>query len=155
MIGDRIRIRRQELGLTQEELAKRMGYKSKSTINKVESGKNDVNQSTTLKYAKALETSVAYLMGWNSIEEEAIASSPLLKVAHDNIKDKPIYDALMEKEIKELLFQKLNGKISEDEKDIVLHFRNANITSEQKAALKKIICANIDTYIQFLEETNK
>lgn len=64
MIGERIRIRRQELGMTQEELARRMGYKSKSTVNKVESGKNDVNQSTAVKYAMALNTTVAYLMGW-------------------------------------------------------------------------------------------
>ena len=68
MIGDRIRQRRLELGLTQLDLAKRMGYKSKSTINKVENGINDVNQSTIVKYAKALETTVAYLMGWDNLE---------------------------------------------------------------------------------------
>lgn len=63
-IGDRIKERRITLGLTQEELANRMGYKSKSTINKVESGKNDVNQTTASKYANKLGVSVAYLLGW-------------------------------------------------------------------------------------------
>lgn len=35
-IGDRIRKRREELGLTQEELAKKLGYASRSSVNKVE-----------------------------------------------------------------------------------------------------------------------
>lgn len=63
-IGDRIKERRITLGMTQEELANRMGYKSKSTINKVESGVNDVNQTTASKYATKLGVSVAYLLGW-------------------------------------------------------------------------------------------
>lgn len=77
MIGDRIRIRRQELGMTQEELARRMGYKSKSTVNKVESGKNDVNQSTAVKYAMALNTTVAYLMGWE--EQDSRLGKEMMK----------------------------------------------------------------------------
>ena len=36
MIGDKIKAQRLAMGLTQEELAARMGYKSKSTINKIE-----------------------------------------------------------------------------------------------------------------------
>ena len=55
MIGERIRKRRLELGLTQEELAKRMGYKHKSSINKIELNVNDVNQTKLQKFAKALE----------------------------------------------------------------------------------------------------
>ena len=34
----RIRKRREELGMSQEELAKKMGYKSRSSINKIEMG---------------------------------------------------------------------------------------------------------------------
>lgn len=63
-IGDRIKARREELGLSQDELAKRMGYTSRSTINKVEKNINDVTQSNVVKYAKALETTPSYLMGW-------------------------------------------------------------------------------------------
>ena len=36
-VGNNIRKRREELGMTQEELAKKTNYKSKSTINKIES----------------------------------------------------------------------------------------------------------------------
>lgn len=60
---DRIRLRREELNLSQEELAKRMGYKSRSTINKIELGINDVSQSKIIAFAKALNTTVGYLMG--------------------------------------------------------------------------------------------
>ena len=62
-IYTRIRNRREELGLSQEELAARMGYKSKSSINKIEMGVNDIPQSKVLAFAKALETTTAYLMG--------------------------------------------------------------------------------------------
>ena len=35
-IGQRIRLRREELNMSQDELAKRIGYKSRSSINKIE-----------------------------------------------------------------------------------------------------------------------
>ena len=66
-VGKNIVKRRKELGMTQEELATRMGYKSKSTINKIELGINDIVQSKVVKFAEVLKTTPAYLMGW---EEE-------------------------------------------------------------------------------------
>lgn len=68
MIGEQIKNRRQALGLTQEELARRMGYKSKSTINKIELGINDVSQSKIVQFARALNTSVDYLMDMGGVE---------------------------------------------------------------------------------------
>ncbi len=64
-IYDRIRQRRNDLGMTQAELAKKMGYKSRSAINKIELGLNDINQSKVVAFAEALNTTPAYLMGWN------------------------------------------------------------------------------------------
>ena len=37
-LSTRLRLRRKELGLSQEELAQRMGYRSKSSITKLEKG---------------------------------------------------------------------------------------------------------------------
>ena len=37
-IGDRIRLRRVELGMTQQELAEKIGYKGKTAISKIEAG---------------------------------------------------------------------------------------------------------------------
>ena len=71
-IGQRIKQKRQELNLTQEELALKMGYKSKSTINKIELGINDIPQSKVVKFSEVLGVSVAYLMGW----EEEIQKDP-------------------------------------------------------------------------------
>lgn len=64
-IGNRIKTRRQELGFTQQDLASMVGYKSRSTINKIELGRNDIVQSSIQKIADALQTTPAYLMGWS------------------------------------------------------------------------------------------
>ena len=69
-VGDNILIMRKRLGWTQEELAKRMGYKSKSTINKIELGINDIPQSKIVMFAEVLGTTPAFLMGWNDDEDE-------------------------------------------------------------------------------------
>lgn len=65
-IYKRIRARREELGLSQEELAKRMGYKSRSSINKIEKGENDIPQSKIIAFAQALGTTPEALMGWDT-----------------------------------------------------------------------------------------
>ena len=67
-IGENIRRIREQNGLTQEELAHRMGYKSKSTINKIELGINDIPQSKIIKFAQCLNTTPTVLMGWVSEE---------------------------------------------------------------------------------------
>lgn len=72
MIGDRIRERRQELGISQEELARRVGYKHKSAVNKIELGINDIRQSKIIDFADALGTTPAFLMGWESSQDARI-----------------------------------------------------------------------------------
>ena len=62
-IYNRIRMRRQELGWTTDELAKRMGYKDRSSISKIESGKADIPQSKVKAFADVLDTSVSWLLG--------------------------------------------------------------------------------------------
>ena len=62
-LSSRIRQRREQLGLSQEELAARMGYRSKSSITKLEKGVNDLPQSKVEELAQALETTPAYLLG--------------------------------------------------------------------------------------------
>ena len=62
--ADRIRERREELGITQEQLAERMGFKGKSSISKIESSGGSVTLKTIEKAAKALNCSTHYLMGW-------------------------------------------------------------------------------------------
>ena len=73
---NRIKTRRQELGLTVEELANRMGYKDKSSISKIENGKADIPQSKVEAFAKALETTTAYLIGIDEEKERAVKVPP-------------------------------------------------------------------------------
>jgi len=58
-----IRNRRIEIGMSQEELAEKLGYKSRSTIAKIEAGVNDITQSKIIAFAQTLNTTVGYLMG--------------------------------------------------------------------------------------------
>ena len=62
-LSTRLLLRRKELGLSQEELAQRMGYRSKSSITKLEKGVNDLPQAKLEELAAALETTPAYLLG--------------------------------------------------------------------------------------------
>lgn len=71
-IGRRIKIKRDALGMSQEELAKRLGYKNKSSIAKIETGINDITQSKVVEFAEVLKTSVAFLMGWDEPEQSSI-----------------------------------------------------------------------------------
>ena len=63
-----IKKRRKELGLTQTDLALKLGYADKSMIAKIESGKVDLAQSKIVAFADVLETTPAYLMGWEDIK---------------------------------------------------------------------------------------
>jgi len=62
-VGERIKARREELNLTQEELARKVGYKSRSSINKIELSR-DLPLRKVEKMAIALGTTPSDLMGW-------------------------------------------------------------------------------------------
>ncbi len=66
-LSENIKSRRKQLNMTQDELAKKLGYKSRSSINKIELGINDISQRQIISFAKALDTTPAYLLG---IEEQ-------------------------------------------------------------------------------------
>lgn len=66
----RIKMRREELGMSQDELATRLGYKDRSTIAKIEAGVNDITQSKIKSFADALDTTTAWLMGWENSTED-------------------------------------------------------------------------------------
>lgn len=89
--GDRIKKRRNELGMTQEELAKKLGYASRSSVNKVEKSRELSNKKVKL-YSDALKCTPAYLMGWD--EEYADTQETLDDQHFDLIADR---DAQQEK----------------------------------------------------------
>lgn len=71
-VGMRICAKRKALGMSQEELAHLSGFKSRASINRIELGIQDVRRSKLIEIAKALNTTPAYIMGWEKDEEEAI-----------------------------------------------------------------------------------
>lgn len=58
-LGENIKQARTKAQISQDELAKRLGYKSRSTIAKIESGENDLTQKKVAAFAKALNKSLA------------------------------------------------------------------------------------------------
>ena len=95
MFGKRVRARREELGWSQEELAFKMGYKTKSSINKIELGHNNVYQSTIVKFSEVLGVSISYLMGW---EDEEIEQTS--KAQEESLEDLTGFDNIAESEEK-------------------------------------------------------
>ena len=81
VLSSRIRQRREELGMSQEELASRMGYRSKSSITKIEKGINDIPQNKLEDFADALETSTAWLLGLDSGGEVPRGFEPMPRMA--------------------------------------------------------------------------
>lgn len=73
---DRIRNRRKELKMTQDELAKLTGYNDRSSIAKIEAKKADLSQSKIIAFASALKVSTSYLMDG---EEPTKQADPIIE----------------------------------------------------------------------------
>ena len=81
-IGERIKFRREQLGLTQEEVAKKCGYKSRSSINKIELSRS-LPLSKVELMARALETTPAELMGWTEESTDYIMETNPVEMPED------------------------------------------------------------------------
>lgn len=95
--ADRIRQRRLELGLTQLELAKRLGFSTKAAVSKVECQGDNVTLKNVEKFALALHCAPAYLMGWN---DEKYDNDPTYHKAARERTDKfiALYEQLTEEQ---------------------------------------------------------
>lgn len=71
--GERIKRTRQLNGLTQEELAKKVGYKSgKQAISQIERGLADIPLAKLKLIAEALGVTTSYLAGYETEEQSAL-----------------------------------------------------------------------------------
>lgn len=61
--------------MSQEELAVKLGYKSRSSINKIERDGRELRQNKIVAIAAALNTTPAYIMGWEEEEKELAQKS--------------------------------------------------------------------------------
>ena len=88
-----IKNRRQELGLSQEDLAKKVGYKDRTSIAKIEAGKVDLSQSKIIDFANVLNISPSELMGWEKyIEAYNLFQKPIIKSDTYTDKEKEIIE---------------------------------------------------------------
>ena len=93
-VGDRIRALRQSIGMSQDELAKKVGYKSRTSINKIELSR-DIPLDKVQAIAFALDVPPSVLMGWKE--------------------DARIYDGT-----KDAAFLRLFHTLSERDQDIII-----------------------------------
>lgn len=77
---ENIKLLREKLGLSQEELAERVGYKDRSSIAKIESGCVDLAQSKIAMFAKALNVSPGELMGITNYPSNIIPMPEMRKI---------------------------------------------------------------------------
>lgn len=104
-IGERIKRRREELDMSQAELARKVGYSTRSTITRIERDGNGISQDKIVAIAKALKVTPSYLMGWEdeeaamltAFQEEAMQKFLLLSYEHQIVVSN-IIDTLTEQE---------------------------------------------------------
>lgn len=82
-IGETIKKIREEKGITQEELSNKLGYKTKSSISKIEKGLAEFPISKLRKIADALDVDVWEIIGFNSVEIDDINSLNVFSI-HKN-----------------------------------------------------------------------
>lgn len=118
-VGERIYKLRKELGITQEELAQKLGYKSKSSINKIEMGKSEVPQKKIGEFANALDTTPGYILGL--ADEESAKMNAVLSAAIKELKSKPVDEIAAMKDNYEIRsFTKKFAKLSPYERTTIL-----------------------------------
>lgn len=117
-IGQRIKQRRTELGLSQRDLAAKMGYNNNSTIARIENGKVDIPQSRIVKFSEVLGVSIAHLMGW----DEEIKKDP------EGSAERHI-EILMDEDFIEMFdeFHRLDSKKRKIVKDLVHSLAEAEV----------------------------
>lgn len=86
-LGERIKSLREKKGMTQLELAQRLGYKSKSSVTHIENGR-DIPRAMVVTLAEILDTTPAYLMGW---EDDKPNAAPL---AENKIYQIPVFSSV-------------------------------------------------------------
>lgn len=85
-LGNRIKQRRESLGMSQEELALKLGYKSRSSINKIEMEGRNLPPNKIADIAEALQTTPSFIMGWEKEEKPSIDMSAFMQI--------PLYESL-------------------------------------------------------------
>lgn len=116
MLGEKIKKFRKSLGMTQVELAKKVGYRSGSTITEIEKGNNDIPFDKLKTIAQALGVSVSDLLEDN---KPKVHDDPyFIDTSFLNSEERKELDTLLS--MNTLMFMK-NGGLSETDEKILKH----------------------------------
>ncbi|WP_064609283.1 helix-turn-helix domain-containing protein [Streptobacillus moniliformis] len=117
--GNKIRNTRIYLGLTQEELAKKIGYKTKGSITRLENGERDLPIDKLKLLAKALNTTPEYLLGWDTIKEDKKMLNGKYDISMlDELEIKKVEKFMS---FNEVMFMNEDNELTEDDKDILIN----------------------------------
>ncbi len=112
-VADRIRQRREELKLTQDEVASKLGLGSKASISQIEKSGDDVSMKNVIRLATALNTTPRFLMGFDDKPQEETQFTTLNQVYRVLKNDKQFDDRAIP-----VVFGYA------DEEDMLYHIRN-------------------------------
>lgn len=132
-IGERIKKRREELNMTQAELARILGYKSRTSVYKMELGERGLPQKKIKQIAEALHTTPEYIMGWEEKPKEKEQTSLTGKEEiHERVfKAKEVFRIELDKSKIYEAILKAMSELDEDDQDKVLNY--ANTLKENKS----------------------
>lgn len=130
-VADRIKLLRERLGLTQEQLAERLGYTGKSSISKIETSGNDITLKKISRLAPVLHTTEAYLMGWvdNPSPDYVEPITDSAEKYYSNDKTAEVAQSLFDSEDMRLLFDAAKDSRPEDLKmaaELLLRLKQSN-----------------------------
>lgn len=125
---------REAKGLSQDELAKKTGYTSQSSIAKIEKGEVDLPRSKIIAFAEALDTTPAFLMGWE--DDNKNEWQPKLTDKDEKELDKKVEDLLSAVDSDTGLM--LDGQVMDDEtrEIFAMNLKNALRTTKLAAKAK-------------------
>ncbi len=115
LIGKTIKMIREQKGLSQEELASRCGYTSRSAINKIELGKTDMAYSKIINISAVLGIHPHILFN-SALSDEVVKEGVLNEIKNrygeDAVKLLELYTSLNDKD-KKNAFILINGLVNE------------------------------------------
>ena len=97
-VADRIRFLREQFGWSQEEMANKLGLKSRSSVTRIEKSGNDITLKDVERISEVFGCSPLYLMGWdNSPEEDGMTTDEKIVYLYRQLseeKKKLVYNML-------------------------------------------------------------
>ena len=149
-LGEKVKLKREELNLSQEELAEKMNYKSKTSIHKIEVGITDLPLSKVKELAAVLKTTPAYLMGWEEDEKEELTNQE--KDIFSQLTDEELIKLEKFKNMSTVMFMNEGNQISDnDKRTLAIAYAEVLISQRKKWCVmtSKLI---IDTALKLLKK---